>query len=79
MFELSRYTVRHNNIPKLQPKQCQAAGSEGQARSEGCLVFDLGKNVGVAAIDNGWGLGGPKVLSLRLLFQFADNCSCVCI
>lgn len=34
MFVLSRFTVRHNNTPKSQPKQWQAAGSEGQTRSE---------------------------------------------
>lgn len=77
MFVLSRFTVRHNNTPKSQAKQCQAAGSEGQTRE--ARLVDLAKIVGVAAIDNGRGLGGPKVLSLRLLFQFADNYSCVVV
>lgn len=63
-----------NNARQLVAKGKQ----EARQLRLGCLVFDLAKIVGVVAIDNGRGLGGPKVLSLRLLFQFADNCSCVC-
>jgi len=89
MFALSRFTVRHNNAHtncQLQ-KQCQAAAAiavEGQQLNNYLAWIALhltwpkswallqSTMVGVFGV-----LRSCLVLSFRLLFQFADNHSCM--